>query len=80
MEKAKGAIGRGKHVPRSTETTAARLSDLGISKDQSAKWQQLAAVLEDSPRGRKCLARVLINGEQSMPAPGSNADIRGPVG
>jgi hypothetical protein len=32
---------------RSSETTASALSDLGVSKYQSSKWQQLADVPDD---------------------------------
>lgn len=49
LEKAKG--GGDIRLPkehRSHDTTSARtLSDLGISKDQSSRWQQLATVPED---------------------------------
>jgi hypothetical protein len=51
MEKAKGGgdPGRNQHGAwhRSTGATAATLSDLGISRDQSSKWQQLVDVPED---------------------------------
>ena len=49
MEKAKGAQGSGsnQHQVRSHDTTAPTLSDLGVSKDQSSHWQQLAGVPDD---------------------------------
>jgi hypothetical protein len=47
MEKAKGARGSGsnQHQVRSPQATAAlrRLSDIGVSKQQSSDWQKLAA-------------------------------------
>lgn len=48
MEKNKG--GGDPHKPkehRSTDTTSATLLDLGVSKDQSSKWQRLADVPDD---------------------------------
>jgi hypothetical protein len=52
MEKAKGARLNGRDpggaFRQSPDTTAEKtLADLGISKDQSSKWQQLAAVPKD---------------------------------
>ena len=48
MDKAKrgpDAIGQGSQ--RSSDTTPETLADLGISKDQSSKWQRLAEVPDD---------------------------------
>lgn len=49
MDKAKGTLKRGDVLPQSRDTTTGAprtLSDLGITKDQSSKWQRLAAVPE----------------------------------
>jgi hypothetical protein len=48
MEKAKGALKRGQELPRSNGTTTEVLRDLGISEDQSSKWQKVAAVPQRS--------------------------------
>jgi hypothetical protein len=47
-EKAKGARGSGsnQHEVRSHDDTAPTLAEIGISKAQSAKWQQLADIPE----------------------------------
>jgi hypothetical protein len=48
MEKARGARGSGsnQHKLRSHDTRAPKLLDLGISHDQSSRWQKLAAIPE----------------------------------
>lgn len=52
MEKAKGAQGnpggQGAKIVRSNDTTAQpkTLSEMGVTKDQSSKWQKLAAIPE----------------------------------
>jgi hypothetical protein len=49
MEKAKGALKRGPDLPQSDDATAGEktLSEMGISRDQSSRWQQLAGVPEE---------------------------------
>ena len=49
MEKAKGARGSGsnQHRVRSRDETAPTLSEIGVSKSQSSRWQRLAAVSEE---------------------------------
>jgi hypothetical protein len=46
MDKNTGAMGVGsnQHEVRSYDATAPKLSDLGISKDNSSRWQKLAAM------------------------------------
>jgi hypothetical protein len=46
MNKAKGARepGTNRGLTRSCETTASTLADLGVSRDQSSRWQKLAEV------------------------------------
>jgi hypothetical protein len=51
MDRAKAHEGRPPEA-----STRARLSDLGVSYDQSSKWQQLAAVAEEL-RGCACLPK-----------------------
>lgn len=48
MDKAKGVLKQGDKLPQSNGTTTGpTLSDMGLTKDQSSKWQQLANVPED---------------------------------
>jgi hypothetical protein len=49
IEKNKGARGSGsnQHEVRSHDATAPKLSDLGINKSQSSRWQKLADIGED---------------------------------
>jgi hypothetical protein len=49
MEKHPGAKGTGsnQHEVRSHDVTAPKLADLGITKNESSRWQKLAAVPED---------------------------------
>lgn len=51
MEKAKGTLKQGNVLPQSHDVTTGTptLSTLGISKDQSSRWQQIAEIPEDSP-------------------------------
>ena len=47
-EKAKGTLKRGPNFPRSPSTTTApTLASRGITKNQSSKWQQLAAIPDE---------------------------------
>ncbi len=47
MEMAKGNLKQGVNLPRSYDTTTGKtLSEMGITKDQSSKWQKLAEVPE----------------------------------
>lgn len=50
MEKSKGARepGTNRGATRSSEATASKtLSEMGVTKDQSSKWQKLANIPED---------------------------------
>jgi len=49
MPKAKGTRGTGsnQHEVRSYDTTAPTLSEMGITKDESSRWQKLAGVSDD---------------------------------
>lgn len=49
MEKAKGVLKQGTHLPQSSDATtgAKTLSEMGVTKDQSSKWQKLANIPED---------------------------------
>lgn len=80
MEKATGARGTGSNQyqlaeVRSRATTAPKtLSDLGITKDQSSKWQRLAAVPEAefeaavSQPGAKPSTHHILTPKQEPPA------------
>jgi len=58
-EKATGTLKRGKELPRSYDTTTGTLSDLGVSKDQSSKWQKLAEVPDDEFEERSAVDSVV---------------------
>jgi len=53
MEKNKGARGSGsnQHELRSHDATAPKLSELGINKSQSSRWQKLADIDDDAFEG-----------------------------
>jgi N6-adenosine-specific RNA methylase IME4 len=55
MEKNKGARGQGK--VRSHDATAPKLSDIGVSKTQSSRWQQLAALPSDEQEAKIARAK-----------------------
>ena len=78
MEKAKGAAeaGTNRGTTRSYDATSSQprsLSDLGITKDQSSKWQRLAAVPEAefeaaiSQPGSKPSTTHIISPKQEQP-------------
>jgi phage N-6-adenine-methyltransferase len=47
MHKNTGQLKRGPQLPQSTGTTTATLAEMGITKDQSSKWQRLASIPEE---------------------------------
>jgi hypothetical protein len=63
MEKAKGQLRQGSNSPRSSpSTTGKTLADLGVSKDQSSKWQKLAKLPAEE------FERQLAEGKRSATA------------
>jgi len=69
MEKAKGARGnpngRGAKIVRSNgATTQKTLADLGVSKDQSSRWQQLA----ENPKAVERYLRRYVHGTEAAPS------------
>jgi hypothetical protein len=64
MDKATGILKRGTELPRSNGSTTATLSDMGLSKNQSSKYQQQLTVLTHrlhaNYRDRKSWCNYLI--------------------
>ena len=51
-EKAQGSLKQGANLPQSSDTTTVKtLSDMGINKDQSSKWQKMAAIPQEEREG-----------------------------
>jgi P27 family predicted phage terminase small subunit len=94
QEKARGVLQRGAELPQSGDTTtgAKTLADMGISKDQSSRWQQLADVPDDQqsrimtrsggatasppPRHRRPDASAPVCGDRGSLAPADGASLR----